>query len=156
MIGCIAAMLYSACTSIHSDKEDGRRLENISKRSTKEESALIFQPGDSEPTVLSRTELEYTDAERSSEVPVRYMTVIRNRCTQTATFLIGPRGNISTLQVPSYQLSQHNAVSVYLTDDECVYLLASNGLSRSPACVAGGWVIFLGDDECSMSLGIKQ
>ncbi len=158
MIALVVGSVMSlgpACTRIQADTQDWK-IEDGSTRTQREMTALIFQPGDPEPTALPRPDVDNAEPDAAAVLPVRYMTVIRNRCPQTATFTLGPPGAAAAEASPVYQLAPKTAVFAYLSDEECVYLRMPTGEREPATCVSGGWVIFVGENECSSSAGVAQ
>jgi hypothetical protein len=77
-----------------------------------------------------------------------YRLVIRNRCDQTATFVVGPSATVPPADAPRNVLARGHAISTELGVDERVYLRDPSGRYVSTAD-SHPLLVFLGDNDCN-------
>lgn len=155
----VVLLLLASCAraQLASDASDTSPISTEApERSSRAEAELIWHPGDSEPQVreIVRNEAPWPMGAKSG--PAFYLTVIRNRCSEPVSFVVGPESTVVGQNSPSNTLAPGDAITAYLTDEEWVHLrtTTSQGLPRARA--SGGWIVMTGSTRCQSIVGIER
>lgn len=146
---------FSSCTPTGLES-NGAAAPQSSEISNREAAKLISKPGDTEPVPYQLVSLEVPDPPAAGAVPVRFATIIRNRCGEDATFVVHATDVTSGDDAPVDRVGSNQAIEVYLAEGECVHLQTSPGVYRLRACKAGGWIVMTGDGPCTAIVGIAR
>lgn len=148
-------LIFSNCSPTGLEP-NGLEASQSSEISNREAAKLISKPGDTEPVPYQLVSMKVPDPPPAGVAPVRFATIIRNRCGEDATFVVHATDVMAGDDAPVDRLGPSQAIEVYLAEGECVHLQTSPGVYQLRACEAGGWIVMTGDGPCTAIFGIAR